>query len=74
MAYIGLKNIITDGEIPESYTLFRTIEDWCLDNIPNTAWRFDHSCTICIYGVDLPAGIIFNFRKDLIAFKQQFGC
>ena len=74
MAYIRLRNIISSSETSESYTLFRTIEDWCIDNIPNTAWRFDYSHTMTVYGVDLPIGIMFTFNKDLTAFKLRFKC
>lgn len=74
MAYIGLRNLISNSEIPESYILFRTIEDWCFDNIPNTDWRFDYAGTMTVYGVDLPIGIKFNNNKDLTAFKLKFEC
>jgi len=57
----------------EDYVLFRTIEDWCRDNLNRTRWRFDYSSTICVCGVDIPGRIIFGSNEDKLAFKLRFG-
>jgi hypothetical protein len=70
MRYVDLNNILNDTV--ESFLLFREIEDWCCDNIPQDKWKFG-SQQICVYGVDLPGRIIFIHEKDLSAFKLRFG-
>jgi hypothetical protein len=72
MASIRLHDVIGNTEAVESYTLFRTIEDWCYDNIPDGSWQFDHSHSISAYGVDVAGGIIFKYDKDAVAFKLKF--
>lgn len=54
-----------DCEHAGDYILFRTIEDWCLDNVDRTRWRFDYSSTICVCGIDIPNRIIFGVQKML---------
>jgi hypothetical protein len=73
MLYMKLENIIKDTETVESYILFRTIEDWCMDNVPRDRWRFCHSSHLCVLGVDIPGRIIFKCKEDLAAFKLRFG-
>lgn len=63
-----------DFEHAADYILFRKIEDWCLDNLNKTRWRFDHSSTICACGITIPGRIIFGSEEDLLAFKLTFGC
>jgi len=63
-----------DFEYAADYIFFRAIEDWCLDNLDKTRWRFDYSSTICVCGVDIPGRIIFWLKEDLIVFKLRFGC
>ena len=62
-----------DFEHAADYILFRTIEDWCLANVDRARWRFDHSSTICVCGVDIPGRIIFWRPEDVTAFKLRFG-
>lgn len=54
------------------YILFRTIEDWCMNNLNRAQWRFDYSSTISVCGIDIPGRIIFCVEEDLTAFKLQF--
>lgn len=61
-----------DCEHAEDYMLFRTIEDWCLDNLDKTRWRFDHSSTTSVCGIDVPGRIIFGSSEDITAFKLRF--
>lgn len=70
--YIRLENVLGDMNILESYILFRTIEDWCYNNVIDGNWHFDYKRTICAYGVDIAGGIEFNRRNDSIAFINKF--
>ena len=72
MVKIRLNDIVGDINRVESFILFRTIEDWCSDNIQNTNWKFDHAHTICLYGVDVPGVIVFKRKEDKVAFKHRF--
>lgn len=72
MLKIRLQEVITNSSEADAYILFRTIEDWCLDNIPRTHWTFDHSMHMSVCGVDVPGGIIFWYNPDAIAFKLKF--
>ena len=78
MAEIRLQDVIERNQISTdeigSYILFRTIEDWCHENIPKERWRFDYGATLCAHGVDIPGRIIFRNTKDLVAFGLRFGC
>lgn len=69
---IKLDEIIKNKDSVDSYKLFRSIEDWCCDNIPAGRWRFDYSYTVCVCGVDLPASIYFKIPEDSTAFKLKF--
>lgn len=73
MANIRLQNVIGNIDVVESYMLFRTIEDWCHDNVADGNWQFDYTYTICAYGVDIAGGIIFRHEEDTKAFKLKFG-
>jgi hypothetical protein len=72
MVYIRLQDIVGNKETVESYILFRTIEDWCCDNIHNSNWKFDYGSTICLYGVDVSGTIIFKCETDSDAFRLKF--
>jgi len=61
-----------DCEHAEDYKLFRTIEDWCLDNLDKTRWRFDYSSTTSVCGIDVPGRIIFGREEDVTAFRLRF--
>ena len=65
---------VNDFEHAADYTLFRSIEDWCLANVDRVKWRFDYSSTITASGVDIPGRIIFWLQEDVTAFKLKFGC
>ncbi|HEY6435260.1 MAG TPA: hypothetical protein VIY47_01605 [Ignavibacteriaceae bacterium] len=56
----------------DDYVLFRAIEDWCYENIPKDRWRFNHSSTLCVCGVDIPRRIFFWHEEDVLAFKLRF--
>lgn len=71
MKDINLRDIIEETEGPESYILFRIIEDWCHDNA-GARWRFDHSSKLCVCGVDIPSRIIFKHNEDATAFNLKF--
>jgi hypothetical protein len=73
MRSIKLQDLLSNFDWTESFTMYRDIEDWCLDNIPRERWRFDYSSTICVCGVDIPARIFFWVEKDAVAFKLRFG-
>lgn len=55
-----------------AFHIYRLVEDWCFENIPNDRWRFDYSSTICVRGVDIPGRIIFRHTEDATAFRLRF--
>lgn len=76
--YIQIRDVINshfgsaDCKYAEDYLFFRTIEDWCTANIHKDRWKFDHSSTISLCGVDVPGRISFWHRADMVAFKLKF--
>ena len=61
-----------DCKHAEDYVLFRSIEDWYLDNLDKTRWRFDYSSTTSVCGIDVPGRIIFGCKEDATAFRLRF--
>jgi hypothetical protein len=72
MQDINLREIIQESDSPSSYLLFRTIEDWCCDNLDKTKWRFDNSIRMCVCGIDVPGRIIFKRSEDATIFLYRF--
>jgi len=72
MVYQDLQNIINDHSDVKSYILFRDMEEWCFENLPNEHWKLDYSSPICVYGVDIPSRIIFKDSHDMVAFRLRF--
>ena len=72
MEHIKLQDLIPETDNVEAYITYRSLEDWCLDNVPRDRWRFDYSSTICVCGVDIPARIFFWDAADATAFKLAF--
>lgn len=72
MLTMKLNSLIKDTESIKSYIFFREIEDWCSENIPKDKWKFRHSPSLTIYGVDIPGQLIFKRKEDYAAFKLHF--
>lgn len=72
MFYIDIDSFVKDNESAEYYSLFRHMEDWCLDNLFRDRWRLDYTSTISVCGVDLPRRFIFMYNSDYTAFVKEF--
>lgn len=72
MALIYLQDILPSFDDTNSFILYRAIEDWCIDNIEKSQWRFDYSTTLCVCGIDIPGRIFFCDKKDEQKFRMVF--
>jgi uncharacterized protein YmfQ (DUF2313 family) len=69
--YYKLRDILGNDDTVNAYKHFRYIEDWCDDNLKRKDWWFDHSFSVCVYGVDIPGGIYLRNLSDVYEFNLR---
>jgi len=72
MNKVSLVNIIRPTYVPESYALFRRLEDWCARLLPREEWNFDYLSTMCCSGVDVPRNILFRKTEIRMIFEKEW--